>query len=287
MEIKPFFQKEEFTTSFPFLIRDSTMPTFSFPPHWHNRFEILYIQKGKLYLIYDRKGFSVRERDIVIVDMAIIHGYLNPSTGTAVRLYQFDSHIFGDNKIHLRDGVAWDLSFAAKPVITIDNGRKVHSRSEDCLLEMHHEYCEKKPGFQLAVMSKLYEFTTIFLRETPELWNYNEIGVNDRRLDKMRAYIKRNYDNPDLTLTWAAKEAALSKYHFARLFREKTGETFHAWLSHLRVQHAKESLLSTGKSITDIAYQCGFSSLPTFNRLFRTYSGVSPSRYREGKVKIS
>jgi AraC-like DNA-binding protein len=47
----------------------------------------------------------------------------------------------------------------------------------------------------------------------------------------------------------------------------------------------QELLQETDDPITDIAYNCGFASLKTFNRLFKLYTGVSPSDYRRGPGK--
>ncbi|GHT87980.1 hypothetical protein FACS1894137_15920 [Spirochaetia bacterium] len=84
----------------------------------------------------------------------------------------------------------------------------------------------------------------------------------------------------------AANDAALSKFHFTRFFKEQTGQSFHAYLSMVRVSHAVENLIKTDISITDIAYQCGFSSLKTFNRVFKTYTGKSPSQYRTAAIPV-
>jgi AraC-like DNA-binding protein len=150
-------------------------------------------------------------------------------------------------------------------------------------MEVHHEYCSKCIGFELAVKSKLYEFCVTLLRGMPDE-EKNHTAVNDGlRFKQIIAFLNRNFDDPDITLESVSKESFLSKYYFSRYFKKHAGESYHTWLSRRRVRRAKEYLREQNKSIIDIAYQCGFSSLATFNRVFKIYAGLTPTDYREGK----
>jgi AraC-like DNA-binding protein len=125
----------------------------------------------------------------------------------------------------------------------------------------------------------------MFLREIPSEQfikpnkNTNNKYVNER-LEQILSFIFKNFDKPNITLDDAAGEAALSKFHFTRFLKEQTGQSFHSYLSMVRISHAVEYLVKTDTSVTDIAYQSGFSSLKTFNRVFKTYTGKNPSQYR-------
>jgi AraC-like DNA-binding protein len=290
MDQIPFHQKEQFNPSFPFLARESRdMPTFSYPLHWHERLELMYIVKGRLCTQLDGKCWEANERDIIVVERGMIHGFVNPIPGTLARVYQFDPEIFGGDPLEtLR--MFKDPSVMLKPVINTGEDGTFHSKLEDCLMEMYQEYKNRDTGFQLAVKSKLYEFTTALLRKMASTGSPQTLrrygGVN-LRFERLISIIKRNYGNPDFTLERAAIEAGLSKFYFSRFFKEQAGENFHIWLARLRVRHARECLAEENKSITDIAYQCGFSSIATFNRVFRFYTGTSPSGFRDGNYHIS
>jgi AraC-like DNA-binding protein len=284
MDQAPFHQKERFNTSFPFLLRDSDMPDFNFPLHWHERLELIYVLKGNLHVVLDGKHWEAHERDLVIVEKSVVHGFFDPSPGTSVRMYQFDHEIFGEDPIRTLEMPNWNPYYASRPVITRGEDGKLHRQLENCLMEMHREYEDQDIGFQLAVKSKLFEFTTMLLRKMPELpFSPDGKRVFDQRLGRVTAFLRRNYDKDDLTLERAAQEAGMSKFHFSRYFKEQTGENFHPWLARLRVRHAKEFLFQGDKPITDIAFQCGFSSIATFNRVFKAYTGDSPFKYRNGK----
>jgi len=83
-----------------------------------------------------------------------------------------------------------------------------------------------------------------------------------------------------LSLRAMAEIAHLSPYHFARTFRRVTGIPPGEFLAALRLQRAKELLLSTDLSASEVCYEIGYASLGTFTSRFTQLVGVSPGRMR-------
>jgi AraC-like DNA-binding protein len=83
-----------------------------------------------------------------------------------------------------------------------------------------------------------------------------------------------------VTLADCAAEAELSPWHLLRAFRETFGETPREFLTRLRIERAKHLLTVTGRSVTDVCLDVGFSSLGTFSTLFKRHVGHSPAEYR-------
>jgi AraC-like DNA-binding protein len=102
----------------------------------------------------------------------------------------------------------------------------------------------------------------------------------NRRMLRARDAIDRSYANP-LDIPSLAQVAHVSEAHFIRTFRSTFGETPHRYLQRRRVERAMFKLSGTHRSITDICFEVGFSSLGTFSRTFREIIGASPSEYRE------
>lgn len=84
----------------------------------------------------------------------------------------------------------------------------------------------------------------------------------------------------DVEMLELAREVGLSRPHFFKLFKKQMGVTPNLYLSTLRAEQAIEDLLTTEKSVTDIAYDLGFSSQASFTRFFSSNVGISPSEYR-------
>src|ERR687885_2783056 len=101
----------------------------------------------------------------------------------------------------------------------------------------------------------------------------------NRRLLRARDAMDRAYAER-LDVPAIAAVAHLSEAHFIRSFRACFGETPHRYLQRRRVERAMFLLRETDRSVTDICFDVGFTSLGTFSRTFREIVGETPSDYR-------
>jgi AraC-like DNA-binding protein len=99
------------------------------------------------------------------------------------------------------------------------------------------------------------------------------------RLARARDLLRVACDAP-LTVADAAREAALSPYHFIRTFKAVFGETPRQVRIEARIEQARRMLALEVASVTDICNAVGFSSLGSFSSLFTRRMGVGPSAYR-------
>jgi transcriptional regulator GlxA family with amidase domain len=102
----------------------------------------------------------------------------------------------------------------------------------------------------------------------------------NRRLLRARDAMDRSFAQP-LDIPTLARIACVSEAHFNRTFRSCFGETPLRYLQRRRVERSTFLLRETSRSVTDICFDVGFSSLGTFSRTFRAIMGESPSEYRE------
>ncbi|GAA4999929.1 helix-turn-helix domain-containing protein [Actinopolymorpha pittospori] len=102
---------------------------------------------------------------------------------------------------------------------------------------------------------------------------------SNRRMLRARDAMDRSYSQP-LDIPSLARIAHVSEAHFIRTFRATFGETPHRYLQRRRVERAMFLLQATERSVTEICFAVGFTSLGTFSRTFRDIVGESPSTYR-------
>jgi AraC-like DNA-binding protein len=106
------------------------------------------------------------------------------------------------------------------------------------------------------------------------------------RLRRVCDYVKSNFHCP-LDRDTAADFAHMSPSAFSRFFKAHTGLTFHDFVAEVRVGNACQLLVSPNYPITDIALDCGFADLSTFNRTFRKLRKMTPSEYRSKLLGIT
>lgn len=100
------------------------------------------------------------------------------------------------------------------------------------------------------------------------------------RIELARRYVDAHLASP-LTLDKVCREAVhLSPFHFSRLFKKQTGESFIQYLNRARVERAQNLLLNSDMTVDEISASVGYSSQHYFSRVFRRLTGVSPNQFR-------
>lgn len=102
---------------------------------------------------------------------------------------------------------------------------------------------------------------------------------SDAHIQRTIAYIEANVTEP-LTLSQLAGVAGYSLSRFKTRFREETGQTPALYVTACRVERAKAALEHTDRSVTDLAYDLGWSSGNYFCTVFKKLTGLSPLQYR-------
>lgn len=102
---------------------------------------------------------------------------------------------------------------------------------------------------------------------------------SDFRVRRSLRFMQENLTY-DVEMESLARNVGLSRAHFFKLFKRQMGVTPNIYLNTLRSEQAIDDLLTTPKSVTDIAYDLGFSSQASFTRFFSSNVGISPSEYR-------
>jgi AraC-like DNA-binding protein len=101
-------------------------------------------------------------------------------------------------------------------------------------------------------------------------------------LERMQLAIDYLYDHSayPIGLEDAARAASLSPSYFSRVFSKTVGASFRSFLNGIRLERAVELMSGTDARLADIALECGFESVRSFNRSFQALRGTTPSELR-------
>jgi AraC-like DNA-binding protein len=100
------------------------------------------------------------------------------------------------------------------------------------------------------------------------------------RVGRLRAEADARYREPGLDLVAQALALGMTRTRFVHVFRDVVGVTPHRYVVELRVSHAARLLRSTSAAVTDICFDSGFGSMPSFYAAFRAAYAMTPSAYR-------
>ena len=110
------------------------------------------------------------------------------------------------------------------------------------------------------------------------------ITYNDyvQRINKVVAYINNHLDET-LDLKTLANEAALSDFHFHRIFKALKGEAIGGYITRLRLEATARLLRYTSLTIEEIAFNIGYETPASLSKAFKKQYGISPTEYRTNK----
>ena len=129
-------------------------------------------------------------------------------------------------------------------------------------------------------------FLAVHLLSKASHWSESKVTrtagdeLTDRRLKRVVEFMREHCSLP-LTLNQLANEAAISRFHFTRLFKTRLGVTPHRHMVQLRMQKAQTLLRETGAPIGEIAGNCGYVNQGHFAAAFAKEFLESPSAFRE------
>ena len=107
-------------------------------------------------------------------------------------------------------------------------------------------------------------------------------GLGMSRQRRVTDYIEAHLSG-EIRLAALAREAGLSPHHFGKAFKASLGKPPSQYLAERRITKAKELLLGTDRSITEVAYDLGFASHSHFTGVFRRITATTPSQYRQDR----
>lgn len=239
------------------------------PMHIHDLLEVVYCRDGELDITIDDVNYRLERSDVAVICPLVVHSY-NVSARNGV-----DGVIFIVNTA-LYPALS-DMLSDACPVSPVIRSRDISGAAFYALSALCN-ICENP----LASGSELKSIAWLGVALT-ELCT--QMTMAERTLSArdtiMRTilYLQRNFRQP-LTLNQAAAATGASPNYLSALFSKQLRISFHTLLNAMRLNHALDMLRHSDLPVTEICYDCGFSSLRTFNRVFMDSFGMTPRQLR-------
>ncbi|WPP40508.1 helix-turn-helix domain-containing protein [Paenibacillus hunanensis] len=117
-----------------------------------------------------------------------------------------------------------------------------------------------------------------------EQWKYRRAEY--MIFERILAYIHRHYRRSNLQVHDIAKDIHFSTGYLSLIFRRRMNQTLWEYITELRIELAKHLLCTTSKKRDEIAYEIGYESPEHFSRMFKRYTGLSPTEYRNHMYNV-
>ncbi|MGN1281510.1 MAG: helix-turn-helix domain-containing protein [Succinivibrio sp.] len=255
----------------------------SYPMHWHNEIEIVYVKSGIARYFVGRKEYLVSEGDIIIINSQMPHSVEQYECNKA----EFFPLLFDFEVIRRYAGeepyqrYAADFASLSLKVKTLHKkGSSLNSLLTPLMVSLIDRRKQIYDGFEcgaiasiLLIMQYLYEFSV----KTDKM---QDLFVSEFSRIKPAIYEVQSRSEQKLTLKMMADICHLSRSQFCNIFKKTTGKPFNAYLIDYRLENARK-MLSTNDRLIDIALECGFENQSYFTRKFVAKYSMTPSEYRK------
>lgn len=257
-----FAEYQEFNSSADLSIDRRFYRNFAFVPHYHANPEIVYVSSGSMLVTVDGIQNELTANHFCIVLPWQIHSYSTPVNSECVVLV-FPSKYIASFVSNMSSSHGSSHVFTAEP--------DIHA------LFMKYLYQDNVTN-EYLISCILYGLCHSFVSSCTIVPNSDR--SRSQILMKMMDYVSSHF-RENLSLKDVAKALGYNYYYVSHFFCEYSGLSFQQFRNLKRIEYARHELAFSQKTATDIAFECGFSSVRTFNRVFRDTVHMTPLEYRE------
>lgn len=252
----PFFEKREEEIFCKY--KDS----IDFPLHIHRHMEMLYVINGTVNVQVGTQNYVLHEGEMAVIFPGKMHSYRTIRKGCVLLIIAPSSFI----------GNLESMCYEYQPVHPILSIDKMSERLVDNLTEL-------QTTTEPFLIKSLLQLIFVRLMQIIPLQRKETTDSQDILYSVMNL-IAEHYQE-DIRLDTAAEQLGISKWYLSHILNCTIGMRFREYVNTLRIAHAQELLVSTVEPILNIAMECGFQNLRTFNRVFLSMNNCSPSEYRK------
>lgn len=247
------------------------------PLHWHTELQFTIVEQGKIDLIVNGKHHSLTKGDGMFINSGVIHE-IHPTTHDATFIcWNIGADMFDDyiQKTYIQPLIRnQHLPFVIlKPE---NNAQKILIQAVKAVYFAFHV---REKGFELIITR---EYLLVLHQMVTEISmkHHDQHVIYDPRVKRILEYIHEHYQH-QISLEKLADITFLSRSETIRLFKRHIGRTPISYILNYRLDHSVVYLINTRSTISEIALQCGFSSVSYYIKKFREHYHVTPRTYRQ------
>lgn len=277
------------TYEFPFVVYENIMSknfnnTINW--HWHEELQLCYVQKGDVSIFMSGKKLPLREGSGAIIGSGFLH---------MIRPEQDPHSIYVGINLHPKllrifSGSCFEKKYVS-PFLK-------DPRYSSCLflpdipwqndiltsIKKLYDLDRNKPyAYEYSILSEIFHIWKAFTKNyipNEDNQNLHTMVKGDTTAHEIMAYIQEHYTE-DITIKKISEAVSFSPSECCRIFKRVTRDTIFSYLKFYRITKSTELLKHTEMSISDIAYECGFSSTSYYIDTFKKHTGMTPLKFRK------
>ena len=244
--------------------------------HNHTEFEILLFTEGNPEVIVGDKSYTVKKGDFIFVNPMEVHSITVSDKPYSLKCICFNPSIINDKAIaeNLKNGTVYINNY-------IDSTTYAATYLKKLFLNISEAY-EAADEWSDAEISSYITLMYIYLLKNNYISKNEPYSKSSAFCSDVLKYITAHYSE-SITSGDISKALSYSQEYFCRKFQRNFGRSFSDYLTMYRVSMSKIFLEDKNNTVSNVAYNCGFSSADYFSKCFKKIVGILPSEYKKNR----
>lgn len=247
----------------------------------HDFWEICYVKKGKITLHIDQKSLTLSENQLLIIPPNYTHQYesLEDDNNVFVMCFESVSNILNPLSM-VRFKLKEEQIYCLEKIIY--ESENTFKMNDNDLLEVLNS-----PNFggKQAILLQLEYLLICLTRQLSADENCELVFLSDNNFysDFVGVVISFLAENvrERVSLNDICDRMKCSRSFLCKVFKDQTGKTIFSYFNQMKIDEAKNMLLETDMSISDISYSLGFNETKYFDFFFKKHVGVTPKTFKK------
>lgn len=253
--------------------------------HWHDDIEFIYVWEGRLNYHINGKTVLLKENDCIMVNSRQMHyGYAFQGQDCKFSCILFHPSLFTGSRVLVQQDVAPVLENTGLEYLYFDSEEDFGREVSGVLKRITVLKERSETAYELEVIGEIHILWSRILRHR-EVFPADRGGDSDTDLKAQKdmvSYIYQHYGEK-ITLEEIAASGHVCRSKCCAIFKHYLQQSPIEFLNAYRLKTGCSLLLYTDKSITEIAFVCGFNHLSYFSKMFQECYGCTPGEYRRRK----
>ena len=285
--MKPQLLKVQTRADYSFSVREDIYPYFYDKWHYHQEYELIYIEKGFGTQFIGDSIKPFKEGDVLLVGSNLPHYwrcddvYFQDSSNISVKaiVVHFKEDFWGKDFLNLPENL-----LVKEMLETSKRGLQINGKAKTEVIAILKEMLIAEGAEKIILLLK----TLFVISKNTQL---NQIlsssgftplveAKESERLDRIYKFTYTNFRRK-ISLSEVAAQACMSTHSFCRFFKSHTRKTYSEFLQEVRIGYACKLLIENKLSLAQVCYNSGFNNFTNFYKYFKLITGKTPQQYQK------
>ncbi|MDO1446876.1 AraC family transcriptional regulator [Rhodocytophaga aerolata] len=273
----------------PFNISHFELNEWPYPLHNHNHFEVIFIHQGSGWHNINEHQFSYQAGDVFLLGPQDSHTF-TIAAATQFTYIRFTEFFFqntssGHTGKNLKQTIEYLFHTPYQSLGSLIKESTEKKKVENLITVLLEEYAERKKAFAESVIENIIRSILGILARNisaQAFFNQLESLKRSQALEDILVYVRQHIYYPDkLRMENLAEHMGYSPNYLSIFFKRQTGESLQQYILRYKLKLVETRLRYSEWSISQIAYELGFTDESHLSKLFKKYYQLSPGEFRK------